>query len=148
MRDPRPDLHVPVCNSPPHTKDRSTSPDELTQEIYTTQPEGFVSAKYPNHVYTPKKSPYGLKIDNQSAISVAYAPENLHSARLKHLDVRLHHIRDEIAKGTVQLTYCPTEIMAADILTKALPGPARDLMIDLLNLSRSDIPNHHEAKYE
>nr|GEZ95546.1 hypothetical protein [Tanacetum cinerariifolium] len=33
----------------------------LFEEVYMEQPEGFVNPKYPNHVYKPKRSIYGLK---------------------------------------------------------------------------------------
>ncbi|GJZ23821.1 retrotransposon protein, putative, ty1-copia subclass [Tanacetum coccineum] len=33
----------------------------LSEEVYMTQPEGFVNPKYPNHVYKLKRSIYGLK---------------------------------------------------------------------------------------
>ncbi len=42
---------------------------------------------------------------------------------MKHLDVRLHHVRDAYAKGTINVLYCPTEHMIADMLTKGLPEP-------------------------
>nr|GEZ94766.1 retrovirus-related Pol polyprotein from transposon TNT 1-94 [Tanacetum cinerariifolium] len=35
--------------------------DNLQEEVYVSQPEGFVDADYPNHVYKLKKALYGLK---------------------------------------------------------------------------------------
>ncbi|KAG2768389.1 hypothetical protein PC116_g18009 [Phytophthora cactorum] len=43
--------------------------------------------------------------------------------RAKHIDIKFHHIRDEIKRGEVKLGYCETSVMLADIMTKALPGP-------------------------
>ncbi|GKE97877.1 copia protein [Tanacetum coccineum] len=34
---------------------------ELREEVYVSQPEGFVDLDNPNHVYRPKKALYGLK---------------------------------------------------------------------------------------
>jgi hypothetical protein len=59
--------------------------------------------------------------DSQSAMALAHNP--VHHARTKHIDVRLHYIRDKVADGTIKLTYCPTYDMIADILTKPLPKP-------------------------
>ncbi|CAH0473813.1 unnamed protein product [Peronospora belbahrii] len=65
----------------------------------------------------------GLKIleDNQSCIKMTKNPVN--HGRAKHIDIKYHHIRDEVKRGEVELEHCETSIMLADILTKALPGP-------------------------
>ena len=41
----------------------------------------------------------------------------------KHIDIKYHHIRDEVKRGEVKLEYCETSIMLADIMTKGLSGP-------------------------
>jgi len=60
-----------------------------------------------------------LLIDNQSALAVAKNPE--HHGRMKALDLRFYWLRDEVEKKTIEVMYCPTGKMAADLLTKALP---------------------------
>jgi hypothetical protein len=56
--------------------------------------------------------------DNQGCIALAENPEN--HARSKHIDVQYHYTRQLIEYRKVTLTYCPTERMLADILTKPL----------------------------
>ena len=56
--------------------------------------------------------------DNQACIAMAKKP--LFHRRTKHVDIRHHFIRELVQKGVIQLTYCPTEDMAADLLTKDL----------------------------
>ena len=56
--------------------------------------------------------------DNKSAICLAKNPQ--FHGRSKHIDIRYHFIRDEIKKGTIEVKYCKTEDMIADMLTKAL----------------------------
>jgi len=63
-----------------------------------------------------------IYMDSQSAIALAHNPE--HHARTKHIDIQYHFVRNCVEDGTTQLTYCPTEDMVADGLTKAL-GPER-----------------------
>jgi hypothetical protein len=63
--------------------------------------------------------PTTIQCDNQSAIKLATS-DNYH-ARTRHLDQRYQFIRDLINKSVIELRYCPTEDMVADILTKALP---------------------------
>jgi len=68
--------------------------------------------------------------DNQSCIKMTKNPVN--HGRAKHIDIKYHHIRDEVKRGEVKLEYCETSIMLADIMTKALPGPRHtDLTIAL-----------------
>ncbi|POM64562.1 Copia proteinlike [Phytophthora palmivora] len=43
--------------------------------------------------------------------------------RAKHIDIKYHHIRDEVKRGEVIVEYCETATMLTDILTKGLAGP-------------------------
>ena len=40
--------------------------------------------------------------------------------RAKHIGINFHFIRELVSDGTVQLRYCPTEDMIADMLTKGI----------------------------
>nr|GEU67178.1 hypothetical protein [Tanacetum cinerariifolium] len=42
-------------------KNKSFLNGPLTEEVYVSQPEGFINPKFPNHVYRLKKALYGLK---------------------------------------------------------------------------------------
>ena len=57
-------------------------------------------------------------MDNNSAIAVAKNPE--HFGRLKHMQLRLYWLRDVIEDGQISPEYIQTDLMIADILTKAL----------------------------
>ncbi len=70
----------------------------------------------------PITRPTLLCCDNKSALDLAANPDMFH-ARTKHIDIRYHFIRELVANRTVVLEYCPTNEMAADLLTKALPRP-------------------------
>lgn len=71
---------------------------------------------------TPVSGPSPLMVDNQSALRVLRNPE-LHS-RMKHIDIKVHWIRDSIKAGQIEVHYLATNDMIADILTKPLPKPA------------------------
>jgi hypothetical protein len=64
--------------------------------------------------------PTTLYSDSKSAI--ALAKDGHYHARTKHIDIRYHFIRYIIEAETIKLIYCPTDEMAADTLTKALPN--------------------------
>jgi hypothetical protein len=59
-----------------------------------------------------------IKMDSQGALSLAHNP--IMSVRSKHIDVHHHLVRERAGRGEVELSYCTTEEMVADILTKAL----------------------------
>lgn len=70
--------------------------------------------------------------DNQSCIRIAEEPRE--HKRMKHVDIKYCFIRDEIAKGIIEVKYKPTSDQTADIMTKGL---GRNLFIkhrDELNL--------------
>ncbi|CAI7887359.1 unnamed protein product [Closterium sp. NIES-53] len=61
---------------------------------------------------------FSLFCDNQSAIRLAN--KNGFANRTKHIALRYFFVKDEIEKGRLELSYCPTSEMAADYLTKKL----------------------------
>jgi hypothetical protein len=63
-------------------------------------------------------APSQLRMDNQSAISVAKNPE--HHGQMKHLDLAFYWLRDTVEAGLITVDYILTTQMAADMLTKAL----------------------------
>jgi KUP system potassium uptake protein len=70
--------------------------------------------------------------DNRSTIAIALNP--IQHQRVKHMDVRVHFLRDHLDKKDAELVWCPTDDMVADIFTKALPGPAHAKFTELLGL--------------
>jgi len=74
-----------------------------------------------SEVFRPLEHPIVLHSDNQSAIALAHSQGQFH-ARTKHIDIRWHFIRYSIENGSIELVYCPTEDMTADLLTKPLPS--------------------------
>uniref|UniRef100_A0AAV1TVQ6 Reverse transcriptase Ty1/copia-type domain-containing protein n=1 Tax=Peronospora matthiolae TaxID=2874970 RepID=A0AAV1TVQ6_9STRA len=70
--------------------------------------------------------------DNQSCIKMTKNPVN--HGRAKHIDIKYHHIRDEVKRGEVKLKYCETAVMLADIMTKGLHGPRHKEMTATLGI--------------
>ena len=66
----------------------------------------------------PPEGPTLIFEDNQSAIAMAKNPQ--FHGRAKHIDIRYHFIREQVASGTIKIEYCATKDMAADIMTKGL----------------------------
>ena len=84
----------------------------------------------------PPKRPTTIYCDNQAAINLVNNP--VHHARMKHIDVSLHFVRDHQDHGngtrSVSVIYCPTDIMIADICTKSLPLARHLKLWSLMNL--------------
>ena len=57
--------------------------------------------------------------DNHSAIQLI--KNQVYHERTKHIDVTLHFIRDEVAKGSIVVTKIYTNGNPADMLTKVIP---------------------------
>ena len=57
--------------------------------------------------------------DNQGAIALSKNPTS-HS-RTKHIDIKYHYVRDLITRNEINVIYCPSNNMIADLFTKGLP---------------------------
>lgn len=63
-----------------------------------------------------------IKEDNQSCIQFIHSERT--TRRSKHIETKENYVKELYEQGVLRLEYCPTESMAADILTKPL-GPTK-----------------------
>ena len=56
--------------------------------------------------------------DNQSTICMEKNPQ--YHRQEKHIDIKFHYIWEQVEKKAIQLEYCESKNMIADMLTKAL----------------------------
>ena len=73
-----------------------------------------------SEIFWPLIYPIVLHLDNHSAIALANSEGQFHACT-KHINIRYHFIKFCVQNGSINLIYCPTEDMIADILTKPLP---------------------------
>lgn len=64
------------------------------------------------------EAPMVIHEDNQSAIKIAHNEGS--AGRSKHIDLRFHFVRDRIKSKEIELKFCETGKMIADVLTKPL----------------------------
>ena len=76
--------------------------------------------------------PTVIHSDSQGSIALTKNPE--HHARSKHIDIRHHFVREQVAVGTITVDYVPTEDMVADVLTKALPRDKHHKLISMMGV--------------
>jgi len=79
-----------------------------------------------------KYAPKTLFWDNEGAISLAKNPT--HHAKMKHVDIQLHFIRDHVEKGTINVEYCPTKNMLAELMTKGLARERHERLLGLMGV--------------
>ena len=77
--------------------------------------------------------PFLIYEDNQAAIKMSRNSGN--SKRTTHLDRRAHYIREQVNNGSIQLEYCPTKLMEADLMTKIMPRPGFEDLRSRIGLS-------------
>ena len=70
--------------------------------------------------------------DNKGSLALAHDPA--FHARVKHIDIQHHFIREKVEDNIVEVKFVPSNEMVADGLTKALPRPAFEQFINLLNM--------------
>ena len=63
-------------------------------------------------------SPTVVFEDNQAAIKMAKNPQ--YHGRAKHISIKYHYIREQVANCQIELKYCRTDEMIADMFTKGL----------------------------
>ncbi|GKD27174.1 retrovirus-related pol polyprotein from transposon TNT 1-94 [Tanacetum coccineum] len=119
----------------------------LKEEVYVSQPEGFIDSEFLNHVYSTSEGVQflGGKLVSwsskkqdctamstaeaeyvslsaccaQSAIAISCNP--VQHSKTKHIDIRYHFIKEHVERGTVEIYFVRTEYQLADLFTKALP---------------------------
>ncbi|GJV74306.1 retrovirus-related pol polyprotein from transposon TNT 1-94 [Tanacetum coccineum] len=130
----------------------------LKEEVYVSQPEGFVDQDHPNYVYRLKKALYWFKqaprtwydmlsqltdyglafnktpvyCDNKSAIAMCC--NNVQHSRSKHINVRYHFIKEQVENSVVELYSVKTEYQLVDIFTKALAKERFKFLINRLKM--------------
>ncbi|CAI7905634.1 unnamed protein product [Closterium sp. NIES-54] len=87
---------------------------------------------------------FSLFCDNQSAIRIAN--KNGFANRTKHIALRYFFVKDEIEKGRLELSYCPTSEMGADYLTKKLGKSKFEYCMLLTGQSHVTCSDTPEAK--
>ena len=80
--------------------------------------------------------PISIKCDNTSAMSISKNPI-LHS-KTKHIPIKYHFLREQVAQKVVKLEYVPTKEKTADIFTKTLAREPFEYLRNKLGLVSSD----------
>ena len=95
--------------------------------------------------YTLPLGPIPILTDNQS--SLAIIKNGATSQATKHIDIIHHATHDAVVDKKVSFDYTPTQIMAADYLTKPCPTPKFKSCLKQIGMP-AIIPRHYFARWE
>jgi hypothetical protein len=95
----------------------STAEAEYTALSYAAQ-EALWITSFLSELELPLNRTIEVFDDNRAAIAIATKPKN-HSAT-KHVDIKLHHVRDLIDRKLISVPWIPSEQNVADAFTKGL----------------------------
>nr|GEV00555.1 hypothetical protein [Tanacetum cinerariifolium] len=85
----------------------------IEEEVYVSQPLGFVDLEFPDRVYKTK-----IHVDNESAICVV--KNHVYHSKTKHIEIRHHFIIDSYDKRLIEMVKKHTDYNVADLLLKPL----------------------------
>nr|GEW61465.1 retrovirus-related Pol polyprotein from transposon TNT 1-94 [Tanacetum cinerariifolium] len=107
------------------------------EEVYVSQPVGFVDQDNPNHVYKLKKALYGLKQALRACYNksvIALCCNNVQHSQSKHIDIRYHFIKEKVKNAMIELYFVNTEYQLVDLFTKALGRDRIEFLINKLGI--------------
>jgi len=89
--------------------------------------------------------PVLIGCDNQGAIKLITS--GVVQQKLKHIDVKSHHVHDKQMKGAFKFQYLTSESNPDDLLTKPLTVPQHERLLQLIGLTPFG-PDDGEPEYD
>ncbi|KAM4062356.1 reverse transcriptase (RNA-dependent DNA polymerase) [Hirsutella rhossiliensis] len=75
-----------------------------------------------------------IQCDNNQTIRLVNAEIAALKTKVRHVNIHNHWLRQEVANGTIEVTYTPSAELMADGLTKALQGPHFEAFVKQMGL--------------
>lgn len=97
-----------------------------TEAVYL---KGFIS-----EILNTQLEPITIHTDSASTLAILRTPEEQHTQRTKHFEIRKNFIIDRIAQKYITVQHVPTNEQLADLLTKALSSDKNKRFSQLLGI--------------
>ncbi|RMX62449.1 hypothetical protein DD238_008264 [Peronospora effusa] len=88
-------------------------------------------------VFLEMETKIRMGIDNQAAFVMATNPT--YSRRTRHIELRWHYVRDQVAKKNVDLWKVKTDVNPSDIMTKPLASDRLEKLCAMIGLSKQQL---------
>merc|ERR1712127_1070430 len=96
----------------------------LSYAMRETIPMVNILREIEQHSELPSKTPkVKCKVFEDNSGAIELATIHKYRPRTKHLNIRLHHFRDYVTKGLIEICKVDTKSQLADILTKPVMNP-------------------------
>ena len=79
----------------------------------------------------------GVEVHSDSQSAIALAKNAVHHEQTKHINIRLHFIKDVLAEGLVKLVKIVSECNPADIFTKVVPVDKFEGALQMLRVTKN-----------
>ena len=77
---------------------------------------------------------YGIELYMDSTAAISLATKDQVSERNKHVEIKVHHVRDLIRAGVIKLQHISTDHQPADVLKKILPRAKIEHLTHLIGM--------------
>ena len=111
-------------------KQRSTALSSVEAEYMATAAatkEAVWWRRFLTELGLPPPGPTLIYSDSQGSIALAKNPD--HHDRTKHIDLRYHYIREQLAARAIRTDFIGTHVMLADVLTKPLGRDQHEALV-------------------
>ncbi|RMX62417.1 hypothetical protein DD238_008195 [Peronospora effusa] len=88
-------------------------------------------------VFPEMETKIRMGIDNQAAFEMA--TNRTYSRRTRHIELRWHYVRDQVAKKNVDLWKVKTDVNPSDIMTKPLASDRLEKLCAMIGLSKQQL---------
>ena len=114
------------------TVSQSTTEAEYISAALAAKEAAYISSLADEIIFLRDVRPITIFGDNEASITLAHKP--IVDGRTKHINVKYHYLRQEVANEAIKLVWIPTKDQSADGLTKPLSRSRHEIFCKQIGL--------------